>query len=62
MDIANKFLESLPGKIWFGVWIDILAKEKFVNLSKNFLFLFSFVSYLSIVYFIFLYIYFYFRF
>ena len=35
------------------VWIDILEKEKFVNLSKNFIFLFYFVSYLDFVYFIF---------
>ena len=43
-EIANKFLALLPGKVRFGVWIDILAKEKFPNLSKkkkkSFLFLF----------------------
>ena len=31
----------------------MLAKEKFVNFRKNFLFIFSFVSYLYLVYFIF---------
>ena len=40
--IANKLLASLSGKVQFGVWIDILAKEKFANLSKNFLF-FSYI-------------------
>ena len=40
--IVNKFLAPLLGKVRFGVWIDILAKEKFANLSKNFLFIFSF--------------------
>ena len=42
---------------WYNlVWIDILAKEKFANLSKKFLFffLFSFVSYLNFIYFNFL--------
>ena len=50
--IANKFLASLMGKVRFGVWIDILAKKKFANLSKNFLFFSCF--YLNFVYFIFL--------
>ena len=50
--IANKFLASLTRKVRFGVWIDILAKKKFANLSKNFLF-FSFF-YFNFVYFIFL--------
>ena len=50
---SHKFLASLLGEVRFGVWIDILEKEKFANLSKNFLFLFSFVSYLYFVYFIF---------
>ena len=27
----NMFLASLPVKVWFGVWIDILVKEKFSN-------------------------------
>ena len=40
--IANKFLALLLGKVRFGVWIDILAKEKFSNLSKNFI-LFYFI-------------------
>ena len=35
--IANKFLAPLIGKVWFGVWIDILPKEKFANLNKKFL-------------------------
>ena len=54
--IANKFLVPLSGKVWFGVWIDILTKEKFANLTKNFLFFscFFFVSYLNFVYFIFI--------
>ena len=52
----NKFLVSFPGKVQFGVWIEIFAKKKFSNLS-NF-FLFSFISYLNIVYFIFFILYF----
>ena len=47
------FLASLSGKVQFGVWIDILLKEKFTNLNKNFLILFSFVSYLYFAYFVF---------
>ena len=43
----------LSRKVWFGVWIDILVKEMFPNMSKNVIFLFSFVSYLNLVYFIF---------
>ena len=43
--VRNKFLVSL-GKVWFGVWIDILVKKKFADLSINFLFLFLFFSYL----------------
>ena len=48
-----KFLVLLPGKVRFSVWIDILAKEKFDNLNEYFLFLFSFVSYLYLIYYIF---------
>ena len=51
----NKFLASLLRKVRFGVWIDILAKEKFSNLSKKkIIFLFLFVSYLNFVYLTFL--------
>ena len=63
--VSNKFLAPLPGKVRFGVWIDILVKEKFPNLSKIFFFffLFLFVSYLYFVYFIFSFVlYFSFRF
>ena len=52
-EISNKFLASLPRKVWFGVRIDILEKEKFSNLSKKFIFLFSFISCLYFAYFIF---------
>ena len=38
------FLAPLLGKEGFGVWIDILVKKKFANLSNFFFFLFSFVS------------------
>ena len=44
--IASKFLASLPGKVWFSVWIDILAKDKFANLSKNFIFFLVFICFL----------------
>ena len=44
--IANKFLVSLPGKVRFGVWIVILEKEKFANLSKDFLFFSCFYLFL----------------
>ena len=49
----NKFLEPLSRMVQFGVWIDILAEEKFANLCKNFIFVFSFASYFYLVYFIF---------
>ena len=49
----NKFLAPLSGNVQFCVWIDILAKEKFANLSNKFLLLFSFLSYLYFVYFFF---------
>ena len=51
-------LRKIPGKVRFGVWIDILAKEKFANLSNDFLFLFSFISNLCLVYFIFFFVFF----
>ena len=47
--LPNKFLASLSWKVPFGVRIDILAKEKFANLGKNFILF----SYLYFVYFIF---------
>ena len=34
----NKFLTLLLGKVQFGIWIDILEKEKFANLRKKNLF------------------------
>ena len=54
--IGNKFLVPFLGKVQFGVWIDILAKEKFANLRKKFpfFFLFLFISYLNFLYFNFL--------
>ena len=53
VEIANKFLTLLSGKVWFSVWIDILAKKKFASLSKKFIFFsfFLFFSYLNFVYF-----------
>ena len=36
--LPNKFLASLSWKVRFSVRIDILAKEKFANLSKKFIF------------------------
>ena len=55
--IHNKFLAPLPRKVLFGVWIDILAKEKFSNLNKKFIsyfHLFMFVaSLLHFIYFLF---------
>ena len=53
-EYRNKFLAPLLRKVRLGlVWIDVLAKEKFANLSKKFILLFSFVSNLYLVYFIF---------
>ena len=34
----NKFLVSFLGKVQFGIWIDILEKEKFANLRKKYFF------------------------
>ena len=40
----KKFLASLLGKVRFGVRIDILAKEKFANLRKIFIYFLIFVK------------------
>ena len=53
METITSFWHHYRGR-YSLVWIDILEKEKFSNLSKNFIFLFSLVSYLYFVYFIFL--------
>ena len=34
LTVCIKFFVSLPRKVRFGVWIDILAKRKFVILAK----------------------------
>ena len=55
--LLTSFFVSFPRKVRFGVWINILAKEKFSNLRKkifSFLFLFLFVSYLKFVNFTFI--------
>ena len=39
-------MAPLLGKVWFGVWIDILAKEKFANLSKNIFYAENFILFL----------------
>ena len=36
----KQFLASLLGKVQFGVWMDILEKDKFSNLSKKISFIF----------------------
>ena len=40
--VHNKFLAPLLRKVWFGVWIDMLAKEKLAKLRKKFLLFFFF--------------------
>ena len=45
------FLASLPGTVWFGVWIDIWVKEKFATLRKISLVVhISFIIFISSLY------------
>ena len=39
----------LSGKVWFGVWICTLKKDKFANLRKKFLF-FSFLVFICFIF------------
>ena len=48
----------LPRTILFGVWIDILAKEKFANLSKKLFFSYFYFFLICILYISFFFFYF----
>ena len=52
--VHNKLLGPLSRKVQFGVWIDILVKDKFTNLRKKIYFLificFLFVASLLLVF------------